>query len=72
MAAPTFSIAPTPLLAGLPFTGPWLLAPMEGVTEPLFRELLLERNPCSHLGGAYTEFVRVVERALPLRVLQRH
>jgi tRNA-dihydrouridine synthase len=29
----------------LPFTGPWLLAPMEGVTEPCFRDLVLERNP---------------------------
>lgn len=64
--------APTPLLAGLPFTGPWLLAPMEGVTDPLFRELVLVRNPPTALGGAFTEFVRVVERALPGKVLRRH
>lgn len=61
-----------PLLPGLPFTGPWLLAPMEGVTDPLFRSLLLARNPPQALGGAFTEFVRVVERALPRRVLRRH
>lgn len=63
---------PAPLLAGLPFTGPWLLAPMEGVTDPLFRELLLVRNPPSALGGAYTEFVRVTDRPLPRRLLRRH
>ncbi len=27
--------------AALPFTAPALLAPMEGVTEPCFRELVL-------------------------------
>lgn len=56
----------------LPFTSPWLLAPMEGVTEPCFRELVLARNPPEALGGAFTEFVRVVERALPRAVLLRH
>lgn len=59
----------------LPFRGPWLLAPMEGVTEPCFRDLVLELHealPGSGLGGAYTEFVRVVDRALPVRVLRRH
>lgn len=53
----------------LPFTGPWLLAPMEGVTEPCFRELVLERNPPEALGGAFTEFVRVVSEALPSKTL---
>lgn len=56
----------------LPFTGRWLLAPMEGVTEPCFRELVLERNPPGALGGAFTEFVRVVQHALPPRTLKRH
>lgn len=56
----------------LPFTGPWLLAPMEGVTEPCFRELVLERNPPEALGGAFTEFVRVVAEPLPTKVLARH
>ncbi len=65
-------VTPAPLLPGLPFTGPWLLAPMEGVTDPLFRGLLLARNPPDALGGASTEFVRVVGRALPRRVLRRH
>lgn len=56
----------------LPFTAPWLLAPMEGVTEPCFRDLVLERNLPSALGGAFTEFVRVVDVPLPRRVLREH
>jgi tRNA-dihydrouridine synthase C len=56
----------------LPFTGPWLLAPMEGVTEPCFRDLVLERNPPELLGGAFTEFVRVSRGPLPERVLGDH
>src|SRR5688572_197331 len=56
----------------LPFTGPWLLAPMEGVTEPCFRELVLERNPPALLGGAFTEFARVTDHPLPRRVLREH
>ncbi len=56
----------------LPFTGPWMLAPMEGVTEPSFRDLVLTRNDPRELGGAFTEFVRVVRHALPARTLRRH
>ena len=56
----------------LPFTAPWLLAPMEGVTEPSFRDLVLARNGPSQLGGAFTEFVRVIDRPLPHHVLARH
>ena len=56
----------------LPFTAPWLLAPMEGVTEPYFRDLVLARNPATQLGGAFTEFVRVTEVPAPHHVLQRH
>ena len=56
----------------LPFTGPWLLAPMDGVTEPVFRELVLRRNTAEHLGGAFTEFVRVTDHPLPVRILATH
>ena len=56
----------------LPFTSPWLLAPMEGVTEPSFRERVLERNGPEALGGTFTEFVRVVRAPLPRRVLRAH
>lgn len=53
----------------LPFTGPWLLAPMEGVTEPVFLELVLSRNSAEHLGGAFTEFVRVTDHPIPKKRL---
>src|SRR5687768_9794516 len=56
----------------LPFTSPWLLAPMEGITEPCFRDLVLARNPPEALGGAFTEFVRVVDQALPAWKLREH
>ncbi|HXZ85678.1 MAG TPA: tRNA-dihydrouridine synthase family protein [Myxococcota bacterium] len=58
--------------SGLPFTAPWLLAPMEGVTEPCFRDLVLARNPPESLGGAFTEFVRVSAAPVPRTVLGRH
>ncbi len=48
----------------LPFTGPWLLAPMDGVTDACFRDLVLARNDPRLLGGAFTSFVRVVDLAL--------
>jgi tRNA-dihydrouridine synthase C len=56
----------------IPFTAPALLAPMEGVTEPCFRDLVLERNPPGALGGAFTEFVRISVAAVPRAVLRRH
>jgi tRNA-dihydrouridine synthase C len=45
---------------------------MEGVTEPCFRDLVLERNAPHELGGAFTEFVRVHRQALPRGAFQRH
>ncbi|MBM3978124.1 MAG: tRNA-dihydrouridine synthase family protein, partial [Planctomycetes bacterium] len=61
-----------PPAAALPFTSPWLLAPMEGVTEPSFRDLVLARNAPHELGGAFTDFVRVVERPIPLWKMSEH
>ena len=58
--------------SALPFTAPALLAPMEGVTEPCFRDLVLARNPADALGGAFTEFVRISESAIPRAVVRRH
>lgn len=49
----------------LPFTSPWLLAPMEGVTDPCFRDIVLERLDPRDLGGAYTEFMRVSLLPIP-------
>lgn len=56
----------------LPFTGPWLLAPMEGVTEPCFRDAVLERHDPRDLGGAFTEYVRVSHRPIPREKLAEH
>ena len=56
----------------LPFTAPALLAPMEGITEPCFRDLVLARNPPHALGGTFTEFVRVVDHPVPRAVMRRH
>jgi nifR3 family TIM-barrel protein len=58
--------------AALPFTSPFLLAPMEGVTEPCFRDLVLARNDPGALGGAFTEFVRVSSAPVPIAVVRRH
>ncbi len=56
----------------LPFTSPWLLAPMEGVTEPCFRDVVLERHDPRELGGAYTEFVRVSGTPVPQWKMTEH
>lgn len=45
---------------------------MEGVTAPSFRDLVLARHAPEHLGGAFTEFVRVSDNALPRRVFEAH
>jgi nifR3 family TIM-barrel protein len=68
---------PSRMLSGgtesrLPFTSPFLLAPMEGVTEPCFRDLVLARNDAGCLGGAFTEFVRVSVAPIPRAVIRRH
>jgi nifR3 family TIM-barrel protein len=56
----------------LPFTSSSLLAPMEGVTEPCFRDLVLARNDAAALGGAFTEFVRISVAPIPRAVVRRH
>lgn len=60
-----------PLEGRLPFTARVLLAPMEGVTDRLFRSLVLARNSPATLGGATTEFVRVTNEPLGVRYLER-
>ena len=44
---------------------------MEGVTTPDFRGLVLSRNSSDCLGGATTEFVRVVDAAIPVAPLEK-
>ncbi len=56
----------------LPFTNPWLLAPMEGVTAPSFRDLVLARHAPDELGGACTEFVRVNHAPVQAQEIRRH
>ncbi len=75
-ASLTELISQTPLSVStstaLPFTAFALLAPMEGVTEPCFRDLVLARNSPDALGGAFTEFVRISVSAIPRAVVSRH
>lgn len=66
------SAPPYPTARSLPFTAPWLLAPMEGVTEPCFRDLVLSRSAPEHLGGTFTEFVRVHATPVPRSIVRRH
>lgn len=61
-----------PVVEGLPFTSPWLLAPMEGVTAPSFRDLVLARHAAADLGGAFTEFVRVIDRPVAPKEMRKH
>jgi tRNA-dihydrouridine synthase C len=44
---------------------------MEGVTTPDFRGLVLSRNDRASLGGATTEFVRVIDRPIGVDALRR-
>ncbi|MEZ5978575.1 MAG: tRNA-dihydrouridine synthase family protein [Planctomycetota bacterium] len=60
----------TAVVPGLPFTSPNLLAPMEGVTDPLFREIVTALHGEDALGGTFTEFVRVVDRPVPTERLR--
>ncbi len=59
-------------LGELPFTSPWLLAPMDGVTDPAFRKLLFVLHAPEDLGGAFTEFVRVTQTPVPQHIIARH
>ena len=45
---------------------------MEGVTESCFRDLVLQRNPADSLGGAFTEFARVISAPLTPQNIQSH
>lgn len=58
--------------ASLPFTSPWLLAPMEGVTDPVYRGLVLGLHSPENLGGAFTEFLRISQRPAKVDEVTRH
>ncbi|MBA3685872.1 MAG: tRNA-dihydrouridine synthase family protein, partial [Planctomycetes bacterium] len=55
--------------ASVSFATPVLLAPMEGITEAVFRELVIDLGG---VGGACTEFIRVSSSAIPRKVIARH
>jgi len=61
-----------PMSPDLPFTSPWLLAPMEGVTDPCYRDVVLDRHGPDDLGGAFTEFVRVSVDPIPQWKMTEH
>jgi tRNA-dihydrouridine synthase B len=52
-----------------PWSEPTLLAPMEGVTHPVLRELLAERGG---IGVVCTEFVRITQSPLSRKTLRKH
>jgi tRNA-dihydrouridine synthase C len=45
---------------------------MEGVTAPSFRDLVLARHAAANLGGAFTEFVRVIDRPVAPKEMRKH
>jgi tRNA-dihydrouridine synthase len=45
---------------------------MEGVTRPLFRRLVLDRNRADALGGAFTEFVPISVAPIPVWKMREH
>jgi len=51
------------------FPLPLLLAPMEGITEAVFRDLVIALGG---VGGACTEFIRIANAPLPRKVIARH
>ncbi len=55
-------------VARWPFGEPTMLAPMEGVTHPVFRALTAERGG---VGVVCTEFVRISRSPLSVRALER-
>ncbi len=51
------------------FDPPLLLAPMEGVTDPVFRDRVIA---VGGVGGSCTEFIRVSSSAIPARVVRKY
>ena len=51
------------------FPNPVFLAPMEGVTDPVFRDLVINLGG---VGGAITEFIRISVSAMSAKVVRRY
>ncbi len=68
------SLAATPLtISGrgcqVTFPGRLFLAPMEGITDVIFRDVVI---PLGGVGGACTEFVRISANPVPKKVIRRY
>lgn len=59
---------PLDLPGGVRFEPPFVLAPMEGVTHRVFRDLILDLGGP---GAAWTEFLRVSQQPVPARRIRR-
>ena len=68
MHPPLTIVGRDPRLA-VAFARPLLLAPMEGITEAVFRDLVIALGG---VGGACTEFIRIANTPLPRKVIARH
>ena len=68
MLRPLILCGRDPRLA-VPLAVPLLLAPMEGITEPVFRDLVIGLGG---VGAACSEFLRISNSALPRKVIARH
>ncbi len=55
--------------SSLLFPNPVFLAPMEGVTDPVFRDLVINLGG---VGGAITEFIRISVSAMSAKVVRRY
>ncbi|MCA8923004.1 MAG: tRNA-dihydrouridine synthase family protein [Planctomycetes bacterium] len=62
------SVPALDLGGGVVFDPPFVLAPMEGVTHRVFRDLILDLGGA---GGAWTEFLRVSQQALKPKHVRR-
>jgi tRNA-dihydrouridine synthase C len=51
------------------FSPPLFLAPMEGVTEPCFRDMVINLGG---VGGACTEFIRISQNPTPVHLIERY
>ena len=69
MSEPRQSLRARDRLAAVRFPSALLLAPMEGVTDAVFRDAVLDLGGA---GGASTEFLRISVATVPARVMRRH
>lgn len=68
MEAPASSPSSAPQARPLTFATPYVLAPMEGVTHRVFRDLIISLGG---VGAAWTEFLRVSSAPLSTKVILR-